>query len=135
MADVKELAVRASLDVGDNITKLVRQLAAQIGTTTDKVFPWYVKQQVIEGWCWIGCSVFGMVVGFCISLAGLKIWDHGPKADNELSGAAIAIGIVIFATALLFLIFGMTGSLTQINNPEYYAIKSMTGDMARLVGK
>jgi len=135
MADSKELAVKASIDIGGNTTKLIDRLAAQIGTTTDKVFPWYVKQQVIEGWCWIGCSVFGAAVGICVCLFAIKKWDNGKNADNELNAIALTIGVIILLIALVFLIFGTSGAVTQITNPQYYALKAMTGDMARLIGK
>ena len=38
-----------SIDLGKNMTMLVQQLASQIGVMADKVFPWYIKQSVLEG--------------------------------------------------------------------------------------
>jgi hypothetical protein len=133
MADSKEIAVKASIDIGDNITKLIEKLASQIGTTTDKVFPWYVKQQVIEGWCWIGCSGFVFLAGLIVALCCIRPSLH--EKDNESYVVAVVIGGILSATGLAFLLFGMGGALTQIINPEYYALKSMTGDMARLISR
>ena len=41
--------VNAKVDIGQNLTSLLERLAQQIGTTADKVFPWYVQQAYIEG--------------------------------------------------------------------------------------
>jgi len=43
------MEANVSVDVGQNITGLLEKLAVQMGTTVDKVFPWYVNQAYIEG--------------------------------------------------------------------------------------
>lgn len=125
--------VNAKIDVGNNITALLEKLAAQIGTTADKVFPWYVKQQVLEGYIWMSLSLSALFLGAILAITSWK------KADFNGSGNRHSMlawfGVILFVFGLVFSVFGAKGAITQIVNPNYYALKSMTSDMAKLVGK
>lgn len=132
MSDSREIAVKASVDVGDNIINLIRQLAEQIGTTTDKVFPWYVKQQVIEGWAFFVTCGLSFVVG--VILVALT-WK---KCDWVYSKGLIPFCIIgiIFSLVALVISFLLGGDFAaKILNPEFYALKSMVSDMSKLLHK
>lgn len=125
--------VNAKIDVGDNITVLLEKLAAQIGTTADKVFPWYVKQQVLEGYIWMSLSLSALFLGAILAIAswGKADFDGPGNRYSMLAG----FGVVLFVFGFIFSVFGAQGAITQIINPNYYALKSMTSDMAKLIGK
>jgi uncharacterized membrane protein len=128
----KDIAVAASVDIGKNITELLEKLAGQIGTTADKVFPWYVTQQVIEGTMLLATSCIAFIIGMLLMCLSFKKadWNRG----NRYS-AFVVVGAFIAGLAFMVFIIGLPTSVAQIINPEYYALKSMTCDMAMLLGK
>lgn len=123
--------MKASIDLGENVTNLLEKLAVQIGTTTDKVFPWYVKQQVIEGWCWLTISGGVFLVGLIIALSCIR--PSLNKKDPEPYITVIIIAAMASVVGLLFFLFGMGGAVTQITNPEYHALRALTSDLSKLV--
>ena len=132
--------VNAKIDVGDNITVLLEKLAAQIGTTADKVFPWYVKQQVLEGHIWMSLSLSALFLGAILAIAswGKADFDGPGNRYFMLAGFGVVLfvfGFIFSVFGFIFSVFGAQGAITQIINPNYYALKSMTSDMAKLIGK
>lgn len=124
--------INAKIDVGNNVTALVEKLAGQIGTTADKVFPWYVQQAQVEGWTTIMALAVALVVfGFVFVIL---VW----KADYE-KGNAPAVLSVISGIALAFTVAGVffdgTEAVRKIQNPSYYAMTMMTRDIGRMVGR
>lgn len=124
--------VNASVDVGPNITALLEKLATQIGTTADKVFPWYIKQQVLEGWIWLGLSGSALLIGVALAIVS---WGKADFEDGNRYTPLCIVGGILAICGFLFVVFGTQTAVTQIMNPNYYALKSITADMARLVGK
>lgn len=132
MADVKEIAVTASVDIGKNITELVEKLAHQIGTTADKVFPWYVKQQVVEGVMFFALDLCALLMGMVLFFVFLRKADFTKETRQNVF---TIIGGIIMAGAGLILLLWATDAATKILNPNFFALKAMTGDMAKLLGK
>jgi predicted membrane channel-forming protein YqfA (hemolysin III family) len=116
--------VAASIDIGDNQTQLLGKLAAQIGTTADKIFPWYVKQQVFEGWLHLLTAVT-LLVFFAI-----LIRINFRKADFGGDGNRHAVVLFISSVALFI---SLSNFVTQIVNPNYHALQAITSDMAKLL--
>jgi putative Mn2+ efflux pump MntP len=126
----KGIAVSASIDIGQNVTSLIEKLAHQIGTTVDKVFPWYVKQQVMEGWMYIITAVLAILLGWMMFAISFK------KADFDEGNRYIApaiTGLILLAFGCVFLLSGLSSSVTKICNPEYHALTAMTADMVKLL--
>ncbi|MDD2679537.1 MAG: hypothetical protein PHO03_01865 [Candidatus Omnitrophica bacterium] len=121
--------VKASIDIGDNITKLIQQLAVQIGTTADKVFPWYVKQQIVFAYTSLAVFTIGLVI------LGVIFWKNYLKADFEYVDRNAVFAIIsgaLFLSALIFLVISFSTLLSQIINPEYYAMRELAGHLAEL---
>lgn len=132
MADIKEIAATASVDIGKNITEILEKLAHQIGTTAEEVFPWYVKQQVLEGWLYLVTDAVAFVLGLVFLLGFFSKADWKSEGWNRYAVLSV-IGAVVTTIAFGFFIFGFSNSVMHINNPNYYALKSMINDMARLL--
>lgn len=124
--------MKVELDVGNNITSLIERLAAQIGTTADKVFPWYVQQAQLEGiTTLVTIAVLLMVLApaFAYSLRNADT-QTGEKYIFLAAGTGIALGFTCLIST-----FEAPQSVRQILNPNYYAMKMMTRDIARMTGK
>lgn len=132
MADTKEIAVKAGVDIGDNLTQLLEKLAHQIGTTADKVFPWYVQQQILSG-------IVGLIWTAVIFAIGLFLYraaiNKAEWSDYNRYTFFSVVGVVIMSLAFICIMFNTEDSIKQIMNPNYYALKAMTNDMAKLLGK
>jgi len=76
--------MEGKIDVGHNIVNLVTGLANQIGTTADKVFPWYVQQQYIEGvfFVTILALIFFVSVFSCLFSWKGADFEHGNTKSN-----------------------------------------------------
>lgn len=123
----------ASVDVGDNIARLLEKLAEQIGTTADKVFPWYVQQSILQGWLFI------IICTTMIIFSAILLFICYKKADfndpgNEYTLPA-GFGIVAGILSIIVLVIGGTWAVTSILNPNYHAMQELTKDMARLMGR
>ena len=126
--------INATVDVGDNITSMLERLAGQLGTTADKVFPWYVEQSVLQGWTTliaIGAALVVFSIVFAISFPKAK-FSYGQ--ENKAMVVSIASGIAMSISVLAVFMEGLD-AVRQIKNPNYYAMKMLTQDIGRLVRK
>ena len=120
------------IDVGARIAEILGSLANKIGTTANKVFPWYVKQQVLEGWS----SIFViLVVSLISSVCALKTFKKADFDENVKETTIFVISVIIFVICLVLFSASFTTLLTQITNPEYHALGQLTRDMGNLIGK
>ena len=121
-----------NLDVGDNITKMLENLSHQIGTTADKIFPWYVKQAIIEGWMFLICNILALTVGIVLIRTCCKKanWERG-----NLSQTLTIVGFVLVLIAFPMLLFGLGHAVSCIINPNYAALHQLTADLSMLTGK
>ena len=131
-APEKAIAVKASVDIGDNITILLEKIAKQIGTTADKVFPWYVKQQILTGYLFLIIDGIALLLGGCLmfSFYGKADWNNG----NRYVIFTI-VGAVILFSALVGVAAGASKAITQIYNPEFHALQTLVKDMSQLTGR
>ena len=123
--------MNATIDVGSNLTALLERLAAQVGTTADKIFPWYVQQQVIEGWVAAGISTI-------VAVAAVLLLRHFKTADFERgnhSAVYAVIGCVLAGTLTLVTLVTAPHTISKILNPEFHAMRDLSHDVGRLVGK
>jgi maltodextrin utilization protein YvdJ len=121
-----------NVDVGKNIATLLENLAQQIGTTVDKVYPWYVQQAQLEGVTFlIAVAVFIFVVGMAFVIfitAAIRKESEPAQIASFLSGMLLIFGVVAV---------GIDGpdAVRKLLNPNYYAMKMITQDIGRLVAK
>lgn len=119
--------MKAELDVGPNLSQLLEQLASQIGTTVDVIFPWFVRQQVIEGITFLVI----LVVIVMISTAGLIVSLKKTKGEDAwLVGSMM--GILVLALSTLVGAIGSQQAISQIYNPEFHAVKELTRQISLL---
>ena len=119
-----------TLDVGKNITGLIQQLANQIGVTADKVFPWYVKQSMIEGYWFFGISILIALIGLSILICGITRKEKDDAKSIMTAISCMLIFLVIFVNCL-----GGADALGKIINPEYYAMKEIIYHIGKMTGK
>ena len=126
--------IKASVDVGDNITKLIQQFASGIGTTADKIYPYYVKQAYFNGLA--SLVSFTLFITACSILAlynfkRVKDWDNEADHHNVIAViAAVAGGIAVIIFAGDF-----NCIVTSIANPEYKGTHMLIEDVSRLIPK
>jgi hypothetical protein len=126
--------VDINVDVGRNLTSLVERLAQQIGTTADKVYPWYVQQAYLEGVSsLVTLSLFLLVFG-TIFAACLRKADFRDHQFNRYAFMCLIAGAISFFTLLIGAIDG-TEAARKLMNPNYYAVKMLTRDIGQLTGK
>ena len=126
----KEMMVKASVDIGDNLVALLDKIAKQIGTTADQVFPWYVKQQVLEGWMFFICDGVAITLSTTLLISFLK--KSSWKNMNAYSFLAIVAGCATFLS-LFILLLTSPNAVTQIINPNFFALRTLTHDLSRLI--
>ncbi len=128
--------INATIDVGDNITGMLEKIAGQLGTTADKVFPWYVQQASIEGWTALAFLTIAILIFLPTFLVSIRMAKSPEREDgpNASFFVCIVAGCILFFT---FLLGGMEGTeaVRKIMNPNYYAMKMMTRDIGNLVRK
>jgi hypothetical protein len=104
---------------------------ARSGTAADKIFPWYVQQQIIEGWTYT-------VVTCVLAVAAVILLRHFKTANfDEGNGSAILAIIGAMLAGVVTLATAMTApdTIGKIINPEYAAMRDLSRDVGRLVGK
>ncbi len=121
-----------TVGVGKNVTILLNNLASQIGTTTKQIFPWYVKQQVLDGYIYLTVCTVTLILGISMVLICYKKSDSR-MLDSRILNSIIILSCIFSMIAFIFLISGASTSITGIINPNYSALKSLTHDMSRLL--
>src|SRR5687767_11456912 len=92
-----------SVDIGKNLTSLLERLAQQIGTTVDKIYPWYVQQAYNEG----VTALFGITVVFLLSVTILAVglfltYTSANRDTREVGGGVcFASGCVLILTVII----------------------------------
>jgi ABC-type amino acid transport system permease subunit len=127
---VIDATVNASLDVGKNITDLLQKIAEKIGTTVDKIFPWYVKQVYIYSWVELISITLAFFIGF-----GMVLYSKN-KTDFENGNGycyVLCLGAVMMFIASLVFFCMLPSIITAINNPEYQALSMLVDDMSRIL--
>jgi hypothetical protein len=124
-----------NVDVGKNLTSLLERLAEQIGTTADKVFPWYVQQAYLEG-----ATTFVGIAFFLLLSSVLFIWSV-KKADFS-GGDLNNRYAIIFVASCVMSFFSLIGTAFEgieaarkMLNPNYYAMSMLTRDVGRMVAR
>ena len=126
--------VNAKVDIGQNLTSLLERLAQQIGTTVDKVYPWYVQQAYLEG---LTTLIAIAVVIPLLIVGGVACYKKSGDNWNEFNvfqplSLALAVGAFV---ALLVAAREVPQSARMMLNPNFYAMKMLTTDIGRMQGR
>lgn len=129
------MKVEATVDVGDNLTGMLEKLAHQLGTTVDKVYPWYVQQATNEGVTALVAVSFVFLMSITFLIVGLILTgsEHHDRRDIG-GGIAFFAGIFLLLSVVLGTIEGVN-SVRKFMNPNYYAMKMLTRDIGRLTAR
>lgn len=97
------------------------QLAATLGTTTEKLWAVLVKQGKVEG-IFAGLTSFVTIFLFIALYASLKrVWPE----DEEDQLTAVLFGGVAMFILIIILYFNLYNTITYLFNPEYFAISKL----------
>ena len=101
------------------------QVGLKLGETAETIWPWFIKQQYINGFSEI-CS---WLISFIIMSFILKFSIKGIINDDD-DGVEIAFaGSIISGIIILFLIISFVidggNTLSQIINPEFNALQEL----------
>lgn len=130
------------IDVGERLAGLLEKFAQQIGTTADKVFPWFVKQQYMEGCMYLAAHAAAVVLLFSAALWGFitmlkeekkrKLNPGEDTGDREIAGnIAFCFCGFLFVCVLGAFCYYVPSYLTKILNPEYHAVKAILSGLGR----
>lgn len=125
----------------DKVATYLDGIAAKLGVGVGKIWPWLVKQQVLEGYTAVA-SAAGLVaitvatwVGFYILIVRGKVYraeretyDSHERREMCYVAACVTLGIlgVIGAVGSAAMVFGdMPSAIRHILNPEYYALADL----------
>lgn len=107
-----------------NISEVLEKLAEQLGITVVNIYPYFIKQQIIEGYMFIFLTLFVMIVSGVIVKTN---YDKAVWGDDILDKHAILIllaTVVLCASIIVFLI-EITAAVSKIINPEFGAINKI----------
>lgn len=126
------MKVEASVDVGTNLNSLLERLAQQIGTTADKVFPWYVEQAYLQGVTTLWAIGLALVIGAVVILLTHRKADFGNG-----NSAAVLCGCAMPVLALALLAAFVLGpqQVRKIINPQFYAMTMLAEDIGKMRGR
>jgi len=122
------------IDIGKNMVELLDKLAVNIGTTADNIFPWYLNQQLIEGVAFIVILLSLSILCFCVAYIHHKKSDYTQNCWQFTEYMAL-VPFILGVLSCFILAIGGTVAISQIFNPEYYAFKTLTKDLSRLLGR
>lgn len=125
--------------VVDKVAGLLEKMAGKIGVAADKVWPWLVKQQYIEG----ATSVVTFGVLFVLSVFCAKkfaVWMgestvrgrdedfsvHDEKENRIMLYRVVwGVGGAVAVIATIAAFFQGVTALQQLINPEYFALMDL----------
>lgn len=116
-----------TVELGTNVTNLFEKLAAQIGTTIDKVYPLYVAQQVNEAVINMSFTLIALLI------TSLMVFFSHKKAtftkDTTIYDVVLLVGFVSMIMSAIVTVIGFPYWIKQIINPEYYAISDLIAQL------
>lgn len=127
--------INASVDIGKNLTGLIEKLAAQIGTTADKVFPWYVQQAANEGLTTLIATSALLLLSVSFLIGGLVMVGSETREKRDVGGGMAFISGVVLVCVLTIGMVEAVEAARKLMNPNYYAMTMMTRDIGRMAGK
>ena len=101
--------------------ELLQQLAEKMGKTVEQLFPYFVRQVLLEAWAWMiaWAILTGMLFGGGVLMYALS----KPSAPDEIPSKGLAIALM--ALAMLALVFAVAYNAPFILNPDYAAIREI----------
>ena len=127
--------VNAKVDIGQNLASLLERLAQQIGTTADKVFPWYVQQAYLDGLIFLIVLAVVFIVSIAAVTYGVCKGDWSTGEPGNLAAALTIIGGVCLSMSVMSGMIGGSEHATKVLNPQYHAMKMLTRDVGNLTGR
>jgi hypothetical protein len=119
-----------TIDVGNNISNMLTQLANKLGMTAETVFPWYVKQAYLEG---VGTlCVFAVILLFCVISFGVSVYATRKHIDESVSTGASFVGIILMCVFIMIGSLEIPNAVCKIYNPEKAALTEIIQDVSRL---
>lgn len=118
-----------SVEISSNVIKLIRDLADQIGTTVDKIFPWYVQQQQLQGGIFLFITTSCLIMGLVGFLKFVKTADF--NKGNADSFLVVIFAIISTLSVVMFVANGVN-AITQLVNPNYHAVHALIKDFSNL---
>lgn len=115
----------------ENLTMLLSELAAKLGTTVEYLWGVMIAQAQVEIYTFIGVFIaFLLSIGVLIlTIAGLNKYGLDDYSNPNTKGWGFIIFIcisgVVVLTSLLVLISNFGDFITAINNPEYWALQEI----------
>ena len=105
----------------DKVAEVLKQLAQQLGTTVERLWPVLVEQQRIQG-----------IIGVCMFATALPTLGivlyclrRSPWVNEDGLPTLRAVGLIsMVVTSLLFASI-LSQLITQIVNPEYWALRDL----------
>jgi hypothetical protein len=126
--------------VVDKVAGLLEKVADKIGVAADKVWPWLVKQQVLEGSSLLVLFLIG-AVGTFFTVKGCGRWwgESTRMKENDSFSNKDEKEITVFSRRLMYtvgaIIFALVALVTGIEfinigawklfNPEYFALMDL----------
>lgn len=124
---VKEVA-GVSEKVIDKGFALLDQIAAKLGLTVDYLWPFMVKEQIVQ--FVVSCLLFVTgVAGMVVVNHYLNYGQFNDGGTSSIKSVVLAIIGVIFAVAAVFGFIELWANLPGFLNPEYHALR----DLMRMV--
>jgi len=113
----------------DQITKLLEQLAIKLGTTVEYLWGVLIKQahvNAIVNLTFVGVSGLVIVIGLMFIPKIIKL-DNEKRTWDEMSirNTTWIIYGIVNTILLLILVMCLVPAITQLLNPEYWALQEI----------
>lgn len=117
--------------------KALTPLAHKLGEGAEALYQIYVKQQIINGVSYLIWTVICALVAVIGYKVGHMFWkkSRDMKKESAYSDYEVPQGIaltswIVAVVCLLVIPFSLTAGIQHIINPQYYAIKDITCQVA-----
>ncbi len=128
------------VDLGDNTTQLIEQLATQLNMTVNKVFPYYVEMISNIAVIKIVVASATILIAASFSKWAYKKVEFNEDDDDIKQKSIIPFIVAVISFVVLVITFVQTAKgapevIATILTPEPYAIKALVADAGKLIGK
>lgn len=119
-----------NVDLGENVLHLLEEFSKTIGTTADKVFPWFVTKQLVDGYVSLILPLVIVLVCFIIVKINIKKTDWDTVNIHNI---LVVVGIAVSAITFICFVSTISDSISSILAPQYGATKDLIYTLSRLV--
>lgn len=118
-------------DIANKCLEMLKQLATQIGTTIDKLYPLFIKQAIVESWVHVIIYIALFLIIIALTIIAVKLIKN--CFDDDIEMFVILTEFFLIIILIIYFFKTITTTVTGFVNPEYLALQNIIQQLSQFI--